>query len=288
MSPSDGKPLDIQLDHAGLIVRDLVASGDLVERLGFTQTTRANHTRTNTQRQLVSAGSSQRSIMLHNAYIELMQITDAGAGHQLALAPTVRFGLHIVAFGTLDAAACQSLCLDNGVDAGPVLFWARPVEEAGLRGMARFAYFGAAWQPHDPSYLCWVEHRTPELLRSPRLLQHANGALGLSEIHYRGPRRQAGQWVARLRAAGARMACERANGVELTLANARIQVGFDEQLATVIPSALVLEFSDCAWLRARCLELGLPLREMEDGAFDLDLVEQFGLHWICKSRVQQR
>lgn len=282
MTAPMGDPVAIHLDHVGFIVRDLDATCDFMARLGFAQTARADHTRTNESGELVSAGSAQRSIMLRSGYIEMMQITDPAAGHQLAAAPALRFGLHVLAFGTPDAEACHRVCEGRGVPAGPVLRWARPVNETGLLGLARFAYFGAAWEPWDPSYLCWVEHRTPELLRSPQLLRHDNGALGLAGIHYRGPHAAGEAWIARLSAAGVAVIAARADGVDLGLPNASIRVEFDERRTAVLPTALVLEFADCTWLRARCLELGLALRDMERGAFELDLVQQLGLHWICR------
>lgn len=282
------------LDHVGFIVRDLDATCDFLAQLGFTQTARANHTRTNERGQLVSAGSSQRSIMLRNGYVELMQITDPTAGHQLASAPSVRFGLHIFAFGTRNATLCHSLCVPNGIRAGPVLNWARPVNEVGVQGLAQFAYFGDAWTASDPAYLCWVEHRTPQLLRSEQLVTHDNGALAVVEVHFSGPRQQAGPWVARLLAGGARAKQVRADGIVLSLPNALLRVDFDEHAPCVRPSALLFEFADLAWLRKRCTQLGLALREIEhdkahqkahearEAAFDLDLVAQLGLHLICR------
>ena len=284
----------ICLDHVGFIVRDLDATCDFLAQLGFTQTARANHTRTNEHGQRVSAGSSQRSIMLGNGYVELMQITDPTAGHQLASAPSERLGLHIVAFGTRDATLCHSVCVANGVEAGPVLHWARPVNEIGVQGLAQFAYFGAAWKASDPAYLCWVEHCTPQLMRSAQLLAHANGALALVELHFAGPRQQASDWAARLQAAGARLLHARAEGIALSLPNAVLRVDFDEQRSCVCPSALVFEFVDVAWLRTRCTQLGLALREIDypeapqkahdaiEAAFDLDLAAQLGLHLICR------
>ncbi len=273
---------DICLDHVGFIVQDLDTTCNFLAQLGFTQTARANHTRTNEQGQLVSAGSSQRSIMLRNGYVELMQITDPTAGHQLASAPGVRFGLHIFAFGTRNATLCHSLCVPNGIRAGPVLNWARPVNEVGVQGLAQFAYFGDAWKASDPAYLCWVEHRTPQLMRSEQLLAHLNGALALVEVHFSGPRQQAGPWVARLLAGGARAKQVRADGIVLSLPNAVLRVDFDAQAPCVRPSALVFEFSDPAWLHQRCGQLGFGLRELGGGAFDVDLVSQLGLHLICR------
>ena len=281
MSTTCAAPVDVTLDHVGFIVQDLDASSGLVAQLGFTLTARADHSRTDANGVSVSTGSSQRSIMLENGYIELMQITDPGAGHQLAAAPTVRFGLHVVAFGTSDAQACHTQCLSNGVSAGPVLHWARPVDEPGARGLARFAYFGAAWNALDPSYLCWVEHCSPELMRPPQLLRHSNGALGLVELHYRGPRHLALAWSARLLAAGARLACETPEALVLSLPNAAVRIDIDAGATTLAASALRMDFSDCGGLRQRCAELGLAHRELQGGALDIDLTAQLGMHWIC-------
>ena len=242
---------DLHLDHVGFIVRDLEAAADLLTQLGFTLTARADHTRTDERGVAVPAGSSQRSVMLHNGYIEFMQITDPLAGHQLASAPSVRFGLHILAFGTEDAKACHEWCEAQSLDVGPVLRWSRPVNEGGVQGLARFAYFGAAWEPRDPSYLCWVQHVTPELMRPAPLLGHPNTALAVREVHYEGPRERTGPWVSRLQAAGARFADGDVSGANLELPNARIRVGFDDSVDSVTPSALLLEFADCAAGTAR-------------------------------------
>ncbi len=280
----------IHLDHVGFIVPDLVATSALMAQLGFTQTARADHTRTNEQGQLVSAGSAQHSIMLENGYIELMQITDPSQGHQLASAPSVRFGLHVLAFGTSDAAACHPLCQSRGVAVGPLLHWARPVNEAGASGLARFAYFGSAWTPHDPSYLCWVQHLTPELMRPPQLLRHRNHAVSLVGLEYSGSKHLALQWRDQLVAGGATSTTETTataaapgnDHAELQLPNASITITFEDTRTAVVPTALVLEFSDCATLAADCEKLGLAVQQLVGGAFSIDLTAALGLRWICR------
>lgn len=277
---------DIHLDHVGFIVPDLAAASQLVMQLGFNQTLRADHTRTDELGQLVSAGSSQHSIMLENGYIELMQITDPAKGHQLAAAPTVRFGLHILALGTADAVACHAFCQSRGVAVGSLLRWARPVREADAGGMARFAYFGSAWSPNDPSYVCWVQHLTPELMRPPQLLRHDNSALSLVGVQYRGPRQLAMRWRDQLVAAGAlpfdAATTPGSDEIKLRLPNASITICVDEHLPFVMPHALVLEFSDCAALLANCEKLGMAVQRLADGAFSADLTQALGMFWICK------
>jgi catechol 2,3-dioxygenase-like lactoylglutathione lyase family enzyme len=283
MAPSSNPPdKAARLDHVGFIVADLEACCRLISQLGFRLTERAEHRRTLSSGELVSAGSAQRSAMLHNGYIEFMQITDPQAGHQLNAAVAVRFGLHVLALGTDDAQACQAARLESGVRVGPLLNWSRRIDQDECVGLARFRYFDSVWNPHDPSYICWVEHLTPELLRPARLLQHDNGALALREIHYRGARRHGPSWTAQLAAAGAQIGPGSPDQAQLLLDNARIQVGFDEGEQSMRPSALVLEFSACGWLRARCLELGLALQERDGGAIEVDLVQQIGLRLICR------
>ena len=278
----------VSLDHVGFIVGDLEATGALIAQLGFRQTARADHTRSDERGVQVPAGSAQRSVMLHEGYIEFMQFTDAQAGHPLAAAPSARYGLHILALGTPDAQMCRQACLQNGVDAGPLLDWTRRIAEPDRTGVARFSYFGSAWTADDPSYLCWVEHGTPELLRSPRLLLHDNGAWSLTGIDYRGPVARARRWVDQLVAAGAGLVAEGGRRVELTVAGGRIRVTIDESATQVLPTAIELSFADCAGIAARCAALGLTTRELRGGALDIDLVAQLGMHWICRSRRPAR
>ncbi len=271
---------DVHLDHVGYIVRDLEASAELARQLGFVLTARADHTRTDAQGRSVPAGSAQHSIMLHSGYVELMQITDPDAGHQLASAPSQRHGLHVVAFGTGDAVACHARRTADGVQAGEVPYWSRPVHEHDLQGTARFAYFGSAWTARDPSYLCWVEHRTPGLLRNARLLAHDNRARALLGIRYAGPAAALAPWAEQLCAAGARLVHDEAGHKRLALPDASIEVVADARYASVLPQALLWGGADLDWLHAQCARLDLPCRRHEDGTLEIDLQSVLGMNWL--------
>jgi hypothetical protein len=62
------------------------------------------------------------------------------------------------------------------------MHWARRVEEPDIAAEARFAFFVGSYDTRDEALLCWVRHLTPEALRSPRLVQHANGARALRSV----------------------------------------------------------------------------------------------------------
>lgn len=270
------------LDHIGLIVRDLEASCELLARLGFNQTRRADHTRSNERGETVAAGSSQRSIMLQQGYVEIMQITDMQAGHPLTSAARTRFGLHILALGMADAGSMHARLTSQGTTISPLRDWSRPVQEDGVAGTALFRFFDAPWTQGDASYLCWVQHRTPELMRPSHLLRHPNGALALRGLHYRGPADMVGPWVDRLLAAGAALAGRDERAVTLTLGSSAIMVQREDSAAALLPWAIALDFADLDLLRRDCVAAGHPPQRQTATSFELDLRDELGLVWICQ------
>jgi len=251
-------PPAIGLDHVGFIIPDLTLSQALFADLGFTLTTRADHTRTNAHGQVVSAGSSQHSIMLNSGYIELMQITDPLAGHQLTPAIHERYGLHVLALATSDAGAWHANCLQRQLRVGPLLDWSRPVKTAECEGLARFCFFDTPWQAKDPSYICWVQHLTPELVRSPSFLAHPNLAQALLGVTYGGPLDGLQGWGQRLQAAGA---TPPSDGGELglwRLTDAGLRLNVDADSLKVHPMALTMSFDSLDPIVQRAQALGLP------------------------------
>lgn len=170
------------LDHVGLIVPRLDEAARIFRALGFTLTERAEHTRVNAAGEVESAGSAQHSVMFEDGYIELQEITDPEQRHLLSPAAAKYFGLHIVAFGVADAERANEAVRQSGLEVGPVLRWGRGIQEPDRSGEARFAFFVAPYRAADEALLCWVEHLTPDLIRSPRLTAHANGARALGGI----------------------------------------------------------------------------------------------------------
>lgn len=168
--------MSIALDHAGILVPRLEAAAALLARLGFTLTRRAEHRAEGGG----TAGSAQCSIMLGTGYVEVQEIAGlATSPHILAPAARRNVGLHTLAFGVDDAEAARAMAAAAGLAVTPVMHWARRVTEEDIAAEARFAFFVAAYDPSEEALLCWVRHLTPEALRSPRLLRHANGARAL-------------------------------------------------------------------------------------------------------------
>lgn len=264
----------IDLDHVGFIIADLGAAQALFTRLGFSLTVRADHTRTTLDGRTVSAGSAQHSIMFETGYVELMQITDPAAGHQLTPAIHARYGLHVLALGAPDAQAWHAQCGRDGLAVGPLMDWSREVRTDARSGLARFRYFDSPWQATDPSYICWVQHLTPELVRSPSQLLHANTANRLAGIAYAGPAPALADWSRRLQASGARLG---ADATVLDLDGQCVSLRHDPTLATVLPVALLLEVRDLAAFERSARAAGRPITGDASEAIVVDLGPDYGL-----------
>ncbi len=279
MNTSEPKPQAIGLDHVRFIIPDLDQSRALFTDLGFTLTARADHTRTNAQGQVVSAGSSQHSIMLTSGYIELMQITDPLAGHQLTPALKVRYGLHVLALATTDARAWHADCIMRQLPVGPLLDWSRPVKTTECEGLARFSFFDAPWQAEEPSYICWVQHLTPELVRSPSLLEHQNQAQALLGVSYSGPSDGLQGWGQRLQTAGA-LPPDDGSGLGLwRLRDAGLTLNVDADIQTVRPMALTISFDRLDPIVQRAQALGLTCQALQGmTGYRIDLRHTCGLY----------
>jgi len=278
--PEGPSPQALSLDHVGLIVQDLHAAQMLMADLGFDLTARADHTLTTADGRTVSAGSSQHAIMLAHGYIELMHISGPQAAHHLVQAPQERFGLHILALATRDAEESHAHFGAVGQAVGPIRRWAREVDEPDRKGLARFVYFDAPWVPQDPSYLCWVQHLTPELMRSTQAPHHPNTALSVRAIHYVGPATDTVAWVLRLQHLG--MAAHvTADRTVLALGPFQIQVQTQADLPGVVPTVLEIGFQSLDDIRARCHRAGLPCQDVQGGRLQIHLRAPLGIELQC-------
>lgn len=273
----------LQLDHIGFIVEDLDAARGLFQGLGFTLTPRADHTRRDAAGQVVPAGSAQHSAMFDTGYIELMQITDAAAGHPLTPAMRERFGLHVLALGTEDATRCHAERQRADLAVRPVMDWSRPVATPERSGLARFIFFDLPWSPGDPSYICWVQHATPQLLRSPSLLRHANGVHTLRGLEYRGSTASLLPWAHRLEQAGAIRHAHPiiAGGLRMGLDGCWIDLRPDDTRPRTLPVGVTLGLPDPEALADRARRLGLAVRPAGDGAIEIDLSAPCGLQLLA-------
>jgi catechol 2,3-dioxygenase-like lactoylglutathione lyase family enzyme len=157
----------IGLDHCIIAVEDLDESRVDYERLGFTAAPLGNHQ---------NRATANHCLMFPETYLELLGVNepenpDGGLGDALAARGE---GLHRLALGTPDADAVKAQVEALGVRTEGPNDLARPSKEP--EGMVKFR--NLFLNPDDlagiPVFMCG--HKTPELMRNKRLMNHANGA----------------------------------------------------------------------------------------------------------------
>lgn len=249
------------LDHIGIVVPDLAQAADDFTALGFTLSSPVSHETADGQ----SAGSRQCSIMLQDGYIELQEITGPVGSHLLSAAREKHFGLHILAFGVTDARRAHARIAATDLPLGEVLEWSRMVHRLDGDQEARFAFFVADYDPTDEALLCWVQHLTPDAIREPRLLEHANRAIGLTQVGlYADDQIIAARIIDRLRDAGGHVAGDRSvrfGDIDLSVSLPGDSGAIPRSLwpAPAFAADIGLTLTDPSGLAERAKGLGLPV-----------------------------
>ncbi|HZT18461.1 MAG TPA: VOC family protein [Dongiaceae bacterium] len=172
------------LDHVGIAVADLDAAAAKLRRLGFRLTPRGYHTlppeTPGAERPRVGTGN--HCAMLRRGYVEVIGVTDAAYRGRLR-ADIARYeGVHVIAFGTDDAAASAKALRAAGIEAAGPRPLERPVEEEGKVRLARFEIVDFPEDSLPEGHFFAIRHATPELLWKESLLDQPNGAVSLETL----------------------------------------------------------------------------------------------------------
>jgi hypothetical protein len=163
------------VDHPVIAIRDMDGAHAAYERLGFTVAPRGSH---------IEWGTGNWCIMFAGDYLELRGIVDAKKEcHGLDRFLERRQGLMGVALATADVEECHDLLVESGLHPGPVRQLKRNFELAEGTIQPRFSlcFLDETEAPGLMSVVL-LEHLTPELIRRPDWLSHANGARGVASM----------------------------------------------------------------------------------------------------------
>jgi len=161
------------IDHPVVAVNDLGQAREIYERLGFTVPPRGSH---------IEWGTGNLCIMFPHDYLEMRGIIDASrfTMHLDSHLDNFGEGLMGVAFGTADIASSYREAVKHGVDAGELRRLTRNFEHPEGWTQPSFELFApAAANIEGLMHVVVIQHMTPELIRRPDFLEHANGCTGV-------------------------------------------------------------------------------------------------------------
>ncbi|ASM74476.1 MULTISPECIES: VOC family protein [Roseobacteraceae] len=162
------------IDHCFALVQDLDKAADQYAALGFTLSPRGLHSE--------AKGSANYTIMFPEDYFELLGLlraTPLNAARGRALVDQGQ-GLHAIACRIDTAEAAAAALADLGIGTHGLGSFERPVPlPDGGSAMAAFStvVFDDAEVPMGSVFMC--QHKTPETVWLPELLDHPNTACGL-------------------------------------------------------------------------------------------------------------
>jgi catechol 2,3-dioxygenase-like lactoylglutathione lyase family enzyme len=162
------------IDHVLVAVRDLEAARERWRDLGFTLTPRGRH---------IGWGTANYCIMLERGYVELIGIVDPGQfTNNLDAFLAAREGLLGVAFASSDSARTRAALAAAGLrpDGPKELSRLHELPEGEVMPAFSLVFLPPAETPGFSAFFC--QHLTPQLLRRPEWLRHANGARALSAV----------------------------------------------------------------------------------------------------------
>jgi catechol 2,3-dioxygenase-like lactoylglutathione lyase family enzyme len=261
------------IDHCFSLVHDLDAAAEQFRRLGFTVSPRGMHS--------ASKGSANHTIMFPEDYYELLGLltrTPANKPRHDMLEAKGE-GLHAIACRIDDARAAEAALNELGIATHGLGDFERPVDlPGGGEGVAAFSTVAFAPEEVPQGIVFMCQHRSPETVWLPELLEHANTACGLAGIMVlsEAPEREA-EGFARLWAAGKVTPCEGGAVVETGENSAPLTLLTPEAFAARYPgvdlaalprgafAALQVKVRDMAAAKAALEQAGVPQLATRDG-----------------------
>ena len=169
-------PGELYLDHVAHFVPDLGAAARIAELLGFKVTPESAH-----RAQGAPAGTSNRTIMLEEGYIEILAPTLDTPHARRTRDYMARYeGIHLACFGSPAAEAEHRRLAEHGFEPEPLVSLERTLE-GGEKVRFKVVYVPPGKMPEGR--VQYVEQLTPEAIWTKANLAHANGVTALKAIY---------------------------------------------------------------------------------------------------------
>ena len=234
----------MNLDHVGIVGRDLSEIASAFEAIGFHLTPIARH---------AGGRTGNRCIMLRDGgYLELLSTIDNGVSATLDRFLARFAGAHILALRIDDEQAVLNrlrLAFGTVPDASHTHRAVDDTESEDNR--ARFSLITMPDPPEGRVHL--IRHETPQALWQQRFLQHPNNAVALNEVVLMAPGpATTAAWYSRL--AGQAVIPDPAGGYALPLLRGRVRIVPEPTLDLPRIAALTIQTDDEAAALRRLLD----------------------------------
>lgn len=180
-------PVQLSLDHAGAIVRDLAAGAARWEKLGFSLSPLSRQRGKMPDREEEGPwATANRCAIFAQGYLELIGIVDEACFNPWATFLDRREGLHLLALRVPDADLAyaefseRSASLRAGLN--PPVQRARKLDVDGVERTMAFRNIFSRDEHFPEGRYIVLKHQTPAYLWQPRYLSHPNGALALESV----------------------------------------------------------------------------------------------------------
>jgi catechol 2,3-dioxygenase-like lactoylglutathione lyase family enzyme len=171
------------LDHVGLFVPDMAAAARVMEGLGFSLTPYTAQRHTLATGAVAATGTANRLAILRLGYIEILTATgDTPLADQMRQAIDRYTGVHLIAFGSTDAAATHRRLGAEGFAPLPLVRLQRGAATPEGERLARFSVVRVPPGRMPEGRMQFCQHHTPELVWQPQHQDHANRAGALTDV----------------------------------------------------------------------------------------------------------
>ncbi|MGX1308391.1 hypothetical protein AB7M35_003149 [Amorphus suaedae] len=180
--PND--PGAVFLDHIGHFVADHDAAAEALVSLGFAPTPWTVQTNPDPDGGPARlTGTGNRCVMFRQGYLEVLAKTaDTPLAREFDRAVARYRGVHLIAFGTADAAAERARLAEAGFAVQPMVDLRRKVEDgSGAEVELAFSVARVVAGEMEEGRIQFLTHRTEQAMWQPQMLDHPNGAESLTD-----------------------------------------------------------------------------------------------------------
>jgi hypothetical protein len=192
--------LSLQLDHVGLVTRDLVVLRQHWQRLGFAPTDIHELFRMDSESgERIALGQRSCHAVFAGSYIELSEVTSVDPSHHLASWLERGPGLDILALSSEALEQTHQQLAGAQIPLTPLAEATRFIDYGHLSGDAHFRWCMLQPSVSPEGLVCLMAHLSAERVFQSEVQQHDNGAVALEGIFISVPSAESKSTVERYR-----------------------------------------------------------------------------------------